>query len=380
LRVMDMARPETHSRAPQTLLNGSSFAFSNEKTNENETTSMTTLTPQPNSSSVIHSNNKKSSSTLSTQHVTESRPPSSMPRFLWGIFTMDSPTEQRRREIIRETYLSTYKYKNDSSTANSICSLQDLLHDKVRHPEQCWMVYTFVLGGNPPNGTTELVDNVTSLADMTMSCYSDSVAAKSTTTLEVKEHDDLLFLNIKENMNEGKTPTWFHYASLLLKEHTSLGLEFVSKLDSDTVIFPTRFFDFVHGDKETSHLLLYKKTRIYAGRVYKGKLCGYCDKDLVGTSFMHGGFYFVSMDLASWITSQMTSEKRRAVTLAGEDMSTGNYVYSHPLPIQKLSLGKPHANNLFTHPMKDPGRYQHNWWSRSGFDRKKMQLQHHLSV
>jgi hypothetical protein len=184
---------------------------------------------------------------------------------------------------------------------------------------------------------------------------------------------EMVFLNTKENIIEGMSATWFHYASLLLKEHPSLRLDFVSKVDSDTVIFPNRIVDFVleEDQKERSHLLLYNKTRIYAGVAYSGELCDHCDKHLVGKSFMSGVWYFVSMDLARWITSQLSSEKRRALSAKGKDMSFATFVYSHPLSIQSLSLSKPHSHSLISHPIKWVKVHRNNCCKRSGFKRKE---------
>jgi hypothetical protein len=51
------------------------------------------------------------------------------------------------------------------------------------------------------------------------------------TEIEAKEFGDILFLNIKENMNKGKTYHWFKYAA-----ENFAGADYVAKVDMDSYI------------------------------------------------------------------------------------------------------------------------------------------------
>jgi hypothetical protein len=72
------------------------------------------------------------------------------------------------------------------------------------------------------------------------------VQGKKALTIDDGEDDDVesdvTLLNIRENMNEGKSQTWFSYAETLATSH---GIHYLVKTDTDTVIFLDKYFDFV---------------------------------------------------------------------------------------------------------------------------------------
>jgi hypothetical protein len=66
-----------------------------------------------------------------------------MPRILFGIFTTNSTIERQRREAIRETYLRYYSSKLDNKYPHRICSLMDIVQNKINEQGcQLWTVKT----------------------------------------------------------------------------------------------------------------------------------------------------------------------------------------------------------------------------------------------
>lgn len=53
-------------------------------------------------------------------------------------------------------------------------------------------------------------------------------------------HPDTILLNILENMDDGKSPTWFYYASQLAKQYD---IDYIAKCDTDSIF---SLHDFLH--------------------------------------------------------------------------------------------------------------------------------------
>jgi hypothetical protein len=271
-------------------------------------------------------------------------------RILVGIMTtLDSPIEKRRRQVIRETYLAYYKQQHaqNNNTPHRICSLQDLQASILVDESECQFVYTFVVGANPTGPTTLLEWNNTttsSLIPMTV----------DTALISNQEEKDIVYLNIRENMNSGKSPSWLKYASAIAKE---LDLDYVAKADTDTLIIIPDFLDFVN-----QHLPP-QAERVYGGIPLDKTLCGgfdYC-QDMVADVYMSGELYFLSRDLAEYITSPSFVKNHFAVAGPDEDFTIGNFVASHPLPIQLIKLRK--DDNYWQHGkhLKDPESLKKRW-------------------
>jgi hypothetical protein len=242
-------------------------------------------------------------------------------RFIWGIATTDGHFEVRRRRTIRNTYLSLYK--NDTDNPYRICSLNDLREGKLPDPDKCQLAYAFFMGANP-NGTTELVDNYYNIS------YPLTVDPLTIPNAE----PDTVYLNIRENQMEGKMQTWFHFGAKMAFQHD---FDYVVKADSDTLLYPPRWFQFsdLHFPPAPGN------ERIYAGlpvnpqswlgewgmdhdycpqRQREGKKCNV---------YIAGQMELLSRDLAAYISSNSLS--RHELKVPGhEDMSIGEFVWSHP--------------------------------------------------
>jgi hypothetical protein len=270
-------------------------------------------------------------------------------RFLFGIFTRNDEVEIGRRKTIRETWLS---YR-DPSGKQVICSLADVRNGKLERPEDCVIFYTFVVGGLS-NGRTEI--------------FQDSPlpwALKNPDLPPIEpDHDDITYLAIKDNMNLGKSISWFEYASTLEQE---IGFDYIAKIDSDTVLCPRLFLKWARA---TSPPAPYNKV-VYGGTAYLKT--GANPRRIRGDLYMHGHLYFVSLDLARYFITM--SPQKRAANFGGhrlrvgvakgypEDVTMGSYVYTHPGPIHIVKMPCPcpppmlSYNGIREHPLKTPEEF-----------------------
>lgn len=93
-------------------------------------------------------------------------------------------------------------------------------------------------------------------------------------------------------MNEGKTTTWFKYASSILPDN--LGIDIIFKMDSDSMIYPRSLL--THLEEKLK--IQARVHRRPAKAVYGG--LEYVRNDI---RYMQGGLYFLSTDVASYVTS-----------------------------------------------------------------------------
>ncbi|CAJ1959560.1 unnamed protein product [Cylindrotheca closterium] len=267
------------------------------------------------------------------------------PRILVGIFCTNlNQLEKKRREMLRHTYLTTY---TETDTKYRICSLQNLLA-KTIEAENCQFAYTFVVGGNSSAPTEQIdTDDIQSIA--------------------ISHHNipraepDVLYLNIKENMNEGKSETWFRYATLII-EH-ELYFDYVAKMDTDTILFPHYFFvyDMAKWPRHPENV------RIYGGE-YNVKQDGTNRSDfLLGASYFNGPLYWMSPDIARFITTKCN---RTALRTSAEDMTIGNYINSFPYTINRYQL----TRRSYAHPFKEIPAFRKRF---ARYQRRFIQYNHH---
>eukprot|EP00535_Pseudo-nitzschia_heimii_P007760 CAMPEP_0197189628 /NCGR_PEP_ID=MMETSP1423-20130617/20122_1 /TAXON_ID=476441 /ORGANISM="Pseudo-nitzschia heimii, Strain UNC1101" /LENGTH=398 /DNA_ID=CAMNT_0042641797 /DNA_START=348 /DNA_END=1544 /DNA_ORIENTATION=- len=279
-------------------------------------------------------------------------------RVIFGIMTYNSTTERQRRDLIRSTFLSYFRKhmnrtlvteKEYNEKKHWICALNDLDNERLKHPEKCRMAYAFVHGANS-NGTSMLLsfNKTTPLVVQPQKYHTHD---------EQKDASDSVYLNIKENGRFGKSPTWFRYAIDVLERHGWMEeWDYIFKSDTDNLIYTPNFFRYM--DKLSKK----KAERIYGGLPLDYKKCGgdkhdHC-KQMIGPYFMQGGCYFLSMDLAKFITDEKSFD-HQAVKLPHEDMTTGNFVYSYPGKIRVV--GEPKKNVIRKHPVKKDKSFIFRW-------------------
>ena len=215
---------------------------------------------------------------------------------------------------------------------------------------------------------------------------------------------DVTCLDIRENGKFAKSSTRFKYATLLRNENNLL-VDYIIKTDSDTLISPRMVFEWI-GKIEAEHS--YDSTRtsiistgnengitdgiggataatvtvtssstkgsiansssssntynsqrklIFGGSPFDKRMCGWpshehCE-NFTAPVYMGGAFYFVSIDLAEYISSE--SCPRKNLFIPHEDVTMGNYVFSHPSNGNITIFGHPRGyRRVWRHPLKAP--------------------------
>lgn len=248
---------------------------------------------------------------------------------------------------------------------NRICGLHELVNGRVPVMD-CQIAYTFVMGQSidpPTDNRTELLH--------------------ANTTMEmIRPHSekDVLSLDITENGKFGKSPTWFRYASLLVKERDLQQFQYVIKTDSDTLLIPLRFLRWIDEQEEKIN---YQRTQIYGGTPLDKVACGWPNHDhcdnMTAPYFQGGGFYFVTMDIAEYIVSDQCP--RSQLFLPHEDVTMGNYVHSMTTtrgnPI--IAFNNQNAyHDTWKHPVKDPTRMYSLWKAYVAKKKKRMKNKGHV--
>jgi hypothetical protein len=234
----------------------------------------------------------------------------------------------QRRRLIRETMLAGKDIPEE--TRLKLCSLTDFMEKKKA---KCQVIYTFVVGGNPhasPRWDSQ-----------------SGIPRTIDASAMLKHEKDILYLNIRESMNDGKTESWFAYAAEELQ-----GIDYVAKADSDSLISIPQLLSHINGFLPPSDL----HPKIYGGYLNEYEACGgageLCDK-LRGKVYMSGQFYFLSIDLARYISSQKVREQP-FITTHNEDSDLGFRVLSYPEPI---SLFTCNGAKFWVHPLKSENEW-----------------------
>lgn len=271
--------------------------------------------------------------------------------FLLGIFTVMEDVHRRR--LIRETMLGKSLPDHVRSV---LCSLQQhqqqqqlLLLQQQQETNsttttttkaatsKCRIIYTFVVGGNP-----QANEEWTPHQEIPMTMDA---------TKMLKHENDILYLNIRENMNSGKTPTWFQYASTLQPSY-----DYVAKADADTLISLPALLSHME-DALPPTTTKGNQPRIYGGYLNELDACGgagnpVCDK-VKGKVYMSGQFYWLSLELVRYVSSLSVQQQQQQRTFwhtNNEDVDLGFKVLSYPEPIQLMVCN---GAQFWIHPLKD---------------------------
>jgi hypothetical protein len=170
----------------------------------------------------------------------------------------------------RNRHRQLYQLWNDTR----LCSIQEFTSKYTQQQQQqqqkdgdfhrnddnditydCQIIYTFVLGGyfqnvSYPNVTTEIptlrVYN-TSEEPVTLNEMPSlpNDARKAVPFKDVADNSDVTILNIRENMNQGKTSTFVYWASLQARTYK---IPYIAKCDSDTMLRLPTMVQFLHQE------------------------------------------------------------------------------------------------------------------------------------
>ena len=246
--------------------------------------------------------------------------------FLLGIFTMKSSKEEVQRRLIRNTMLAT-------DLDGKLCSLQKY---RAQTPQCCQVIYTFVMGMDKGPPKINLGDSV-------------GVDPSSVPHAE----PDVTFLNITENMNDGKVPTWFNYAASSFPE-----IDYIAKSDSDTMMSIPRLLEFVNSYLPNQKEPTYHP--VFGGTLFDVTNCGnagHC-RELKGRVYMSGAFYFISQHLVKHITNEY---RQQGIKYPFEDMDFGTKVSTFDQPIALIEFN---TDNFWKHLLKGESKWMY-WWNMS---------------
>ena len=281
-------------------------------------------------------------------------------RILLGIFsTMNSDSEFQRRQEIRDTYLDFYHWQNthfQTTDSQKICSLSDLKSNPSQY-KNCRLVYTFVVGAHPPESTDKPAEI---LANGNERLVLDNYQIASATN-----EPDITYLNIRENMNDGKSISYFRYVAFELLPDENLEIDFVAKMDTDTLLFPDKFLDLLTTDLSTVEKSPHESLNSLPPLVYGGFY--------IREWLMRGELYYLSRNLVNYIVD-CTATVSECVSIPSqllrgryktriEDMEIAMYVDTYKTSFQGDTvhrIGHP-KRSAWEHPMKDSVAW-HAYW------------------
>ncbi len=126
-----------------------------------------------------------------------------------------------------------------------------------------------------------------------------------------------------KNMEHGKSPTFLKYIASIAK---ASGLDFVAKIDDDTVMAMPLLLEFINDDLPPAP---------YNRRIYGGSFAPSRKRQHV---YAQGQFYFMSVDLAEYVGSSMSAAEREKHSEFIEDLDMGTFVQSLGRPTKIIDL------------------------------------------
>ena len=236
---------------------------------------------------------------------------------LLGIFSAAGAFQySHRREYIRDTIL-------DNRLEPRLCSLKEFIRQSEEnlHKRVCQVAYTFVIGAGGDDRPTDHDDNEPLTVDNDLFGNSE---------------DDCTYLNIRENMEDGKSPTYLKFGANIANQY---GIDYIAKTDDDSVIGINALFNWIDSDLPPSPY----NRRIYGGAPRLSRV--------KNTLYSAGEFYFMSADLADYVGNVLTAGDRLSLMNSRpiEDLDMGTFVFSNPHPIKMFNM---HQRKVWMHPMK----------------------------
>lgn len=245
---------------------------------------------------------------------------------LLGIFSTTGAKYSTRRAYIRETILQTEDPR--------ICTLSELMKQTTENPNfdrKCQVAYTFVIGSGGEDRPTDHND----LKPLTLDNDPNG-----------QIEDDCTYLNIRENMEDGKSPTWFKFGATAAKKYA---IDYIAKTDDDSMIGTEALLNWINEDLPPTP---------FNKRIYGGSPRLSANKNHI---YAAGEFYFMSADLADYVANILTAESRLSMMISWkhtEDLDMGTFVSSHPRPIKFLNLNE---RMFWIHPKKTEVEFRESY-------------------
>ncbi len=183
---------------------------------------------------------------------------------------------------------------------------------------------------------------------------------------------ELLFPS--ENMEDGKSQTWFYFASKMATqfEETSTPIDYVMKFDSDALLNLHEFLEF----KDTrlppapynknilvgafrDKLVWYMGSGVSDGRFHPHERFWKKEHDNVHL-YMAGQCYLMSSGLAAFVAEEAPRSKvkkgEKGYLEGIEDHDIASMLEHHPSPISYIGIGR--NQRFWYHPVKGQPRYE----------------------
>ena len=326
------------------------------------------------------------------------------PRVLVGIFSIDTNDGY----MFRQRHRTLFQTWNDTR----ICSLSEYKAVKSSHQShsnQCEFVYTFVIGANP-GGDTELLqirdrhhtpDNATKYmaTSWLVSKQSNSNTNErkdypngnnnnnnNRKSIRARDIDspDITLLNIRENMNDGKSQSWIAYSSTILANDEQNDFDYIAKWDDDSILLLPEYFNFVYTNLPNH--------KPYNSMFFVGTPFDKAHWDQSGDTqearqrveslyendynrvhvYLGGQVYLMSVDLAQYIT-QEAIQNNCSYCEGVEDHDIASIAFhatsrhsslTDPIPsnrplIKLMFVGQPHL--FWKHPIKTNDEWDVIW-------------------
>jgi len=288
------------------------------------------------------------------------------PRILMGIFSSDNMFDGTHRTWHRRLFENIWKDER-------VCTLSQFRNDTdTTKRQKCELIYTFVVGSSTdPNAVTErLEDKDTKDSPIELSSFKNPMK-------EDINWPDVTHLNIRENMNEGKSQSWLYFASKMADQfsRSSTPIDYVMKFDSDSILRLHDFLEFAHTRLPPAPY----NTNIFGGALRdKGpwyhedsklkhppselsRFESHWGQEYDGVHlYLAGQCYFMSTDLAGFVATEAPFSRARVAKggyIEGhEDHDISAMVYHNPSPINLITIGK--TQRFWEHPVKGAPRYQ----------------------
>ncbi len=249
---------------------------------------------------------------------------------LLAIFTRSS-AYMDRKEYVRDTYI-----KGTLDEDDRFCKLDDFIRqtkEMAIEDRPCQVPYTFVIGAGGRHKPYDHDDDNT------------PITLQTDREGSIDPEGDCTYLNIQENMNFGKSPTYFKYGAELSKEYA---IDYIAKLDDDTMISIDLLMEFINDELPPAP---YNK-RIYGGAARLSLMQSHM--------YAAGEFYFMSSDLADYVANSLTAEERSELMIRRriEDLDMATFIYSHPMPIKFMNL---YPRMFWHHPCKSEKCFRTFW-------------------
>ena len=246
-------------------------------------------------------------------------------------------------------------YRDLAKLSNGImCSLNDFQSTSV-DSDACRIIYTFVVAGRD-KGPTKFLERNKNVAIPRPTLQGPLPPEFS----DFEAQNDFTVLNIKENMEDGKSETWLNYASQVVEEIG--GIDYIAKTDGDTMLYIDKFVryldaflppfpfnsNFMMGKAARKYLWKYKEKK---GAIQSLKHHSDGGSELGRLQlYFQGQFYGMSPNVAAEIVQEAQFERVKAYRNGYEDADISTMAANLPHSLNYLFIKSPDL--FWEHPVK----------------------------